>query len=318
MSGKSDSPFKTVIHSNNFGGPGDASRVAPVLPPTAGPARPSGPFATHNSSFNTELGPFASQNSAHNQTSFRTLIDEAPQMNSMGPGAASQRSQIPQSAPQVGPFHSQGSAGFAPPPLQTMPPGGNMGSMGPMGAMTSAQHGPPQAPPPVDSNIGVHCTVVVSKLLDVPVESGLFVKDAKTYQLRVFDHKRKELARSEQIQGLDDSQLQGLTAQTFSIPEELGTLHAKTLSKTIQVQAGLLCSRRFSGEQFLIDLRATIWAQQQQLDVAVRCRSDSAVLKCFKCSLVSALQPSPKLLERLPVLAACWGAGAYIRCSVVL
>eukprot|EP00438_Fugacium_kawagutii_P036762 Skav205318 [mRNA] locus=scaffold3444:227256:228023:+ [translate_table: standard] len=250
MSGKSDSPFKTVIHSNNFGGPGDASRVAPVLPPTAGPARPSGPFATHNSSFNTELGPFASQNSAHNQTSFRTLIDEAPQMNSMGPGmgpmgpmgpgAASQGLQgsVPHSAPQVGPFHSQGSAGFAPPPLQTMPPGGNMGSMGPMGAMMSAQHGPPQAPPPVDSNIGVHCTVVVSKLLDVPVESGMFVKDAKTYQLRVFDHKRKELARSEQIQGLDDSQLQGLTAQTFSIPEELGTLHAKTLSKTIQVQAG--------------------------------------------------------------------------------
>lgn len=233
MSGKSDSPFKTVIHSNNFGG--DASRVAPVLPPTAGPTRPSGPFATHNSSFNTELGPFASQNSAHNQTSFRTLIDEP--MNSMGPGAG-QGFQVPQSAPQVGPFHSQG-AGFAP-PLQTMPPGGNMGSMGPMGAMTSAQHGPPQAPPPVDSNIGVHCTVVVSKLLDVPVESGLFVKDAKTYQLRVFDHKRKELARSEEIQGLDDSQLQGTggTAQTFSIPEELGTLHAKTLSKTIQVQAG--------------------------------------------------------------------------------
>eukprot|EP00435_Cladocopium_sp_Y103_P029198 s968_g7.t1 len=233
MSGRSDSPFKTVIHSNSLGFSGDASASnrgpAPVLPPTAGP---SGPFATHNSSFNTALGPFASQNSqaSHNQTSFRTLIDEpAPgvlRMNSQGP-------QIPPSAHQGGPFssfHSQGSAGFA---QQSMPPRGPM--MGPMGAMIS-QDGPPQGPPPVDSDLGVHCTVVVSKLLDVPVESGMFVKDAKTYQLRVMDHKRKELARSEEIQGLEDSQLHGLTTQTFSIPEELGTLHAKTLSKTIQVE----------------------------------------------------------------------------------
>lgn len=234
MSGRSDSPFKTVIHSNSLGFSGDASASnrgpAPVLPPTAGP---SGPFATHNSSFNTALGPFASQNSqaSHNQTSFRTLIDEpapgVPRMNSQGP-------QIPQSAHQGGPFssfHSQGSAGFA---QQSMPRGP---MMGPMGAMIS-QDGPPQGPPPVDSDLGVHCTVVVSKLLDVPVESGMFVKDAKTYQLRVMDHKRKELVRSEEIQGLEDSQLHGLTTQTFSIPEELGTLHAKTLSKTIQVQAG--------------------------------------------------------------------------------
>lgn len=232
MSGRSDSPFKTVIHSNSLGFSGDASASnrgpAPVLPPTAGP---SGPFATHNSSFNTALGPFASQTSqaSHNQTSFRTLIDEpapgVPRMNSQGP-------QIPQSAHQGGPFssfHSQGSAGFA---QQSMPRGP---MMGPMGAMIS-QDGPPQGPPPVDSDLGVHCTVVVSKLLDVPVESGMFVKDAKTYQLRVMDHKRKELVRSEEIQGLEDSQLHGLTTQTFSIPEELGTLHAKTLSKTIQVQ----------------------------------------------------------------------------------
>jgi len=94
----------------------------------------------------------------------------------------------------------------------------------------------PQGPPPVDGDIGMHCTVIVSKLLDVPIESGMFGNEAKTYQLRVMDHKRKELARSEEIQGLDDSQAQGLTAQTFSIPEELGVLHAKTLSKTIQVQ----------------------------------------------------------------------------------
>lgn len=247
---KSDSPFKTVIHSNNFGYSSDpSSSGAPVLPPTAGP---SGPFATHNSSFNTELGPFASQTSqAPNQTSFRTLLDEAPGVPRMSSQGQPQMPTVPTSG---GPFHSHGSArsGFAPPPLQTMPPGppgppggppGPCGGPpGPPGPMMSGMSGTQsmQGPPPVDGDIGMHCTVIVSKLLDVPIESGMFVNEAKTYQLRVMDHKRKELARSEEIQGLDDSQVQGLTAQTFSIPEELGVLHAKTLSKTIQVQAGLV------------------------------------------------------------------------------
>ena len=115
---KSDSPFKTVIHSNNFGYSGDpSSSGAPVLPPTAGP---SGPFATHNSSFNTELGPFASQTSqAPNQTSFRTLLDEAPGVPRMSSQGQPQMPTVPTSG---GPFHSHGSArsGFAPPPLQTM------------------------------------------------------------------------------------------------------------------------------------------------------------------------------------------------------
>lgn len=65
QSGKSDSPFKTVIHSNQMGFGSGLGPGGPVLPPTAGPA---GPFATHNSSFNT-VG-------SRNQ-SFRTVVDEA-------------------------------------------------------------------------------------------------------------------------------------------------------------------------------------------------------------------------------------------------
>lgn len=116
-------------------------------------------------------------------------------------------------------FRSSGmSSGFAPP----------VDTLAPMASQRSAG----------ENELGVYCTVVVSKLLDVPVENSMFGKEAKTYQLRVLDHKRKELARSEEIQGLEDHQLKGLTAQTFAIPDDLGTLHAKTLSKTIQVQAG--------------------------------------------------------------------------------
>ena len=43
--------------------------------------------------------------------------------------------------------------------------------------------------------------VVVSKLLDVPVETGLFGAGAKTYFLRVLDHKSRELKCSDDIQG---------------------------------------------------------------------------------------------------------------------
>ena len=220
-SGKSDSPFKTVIQSGNMGFHGPAPHgPGPVLPPTAGP---SGPFATHNSNFGS-TGPCENQ-------SFRTVIDEGapgPAMSSMGPMGSMNSRGMPQ-APQnpmmssqvPAAFRSQ-NAGFAPPPLQTMVPGGPM--------MSGAGAGV--------NEIGLHCSVIISKLLDVPVESSMFAKEAKTYQLRVLDHKNKELARSEEIQGLDDTQLKGLTTQTFAIPEELGTLRSKTLSKTIQIQAG--------------------------------------------------------------------------------
>ena len=91
--------------------------------------------------------------------------------------------------------------------------------------------------PDADVALGRQCLLVVTKLLDVPVESGLFGGGAKTYQLRVLDHGGKELARSEEIQGLEDSELGEMPAQTFAIPDDLGALKAKTLSKTVHVEA---------------------------------------------------------------------------------
>ena len=147
-----------------------------------------------------------------------------------------------------------------------MPPTGPMNSYGPQG-----RQGPgPQGPPPVDTELGVHCTIVVSKLLDVPVERGVFVKEPKTYQLRVMDSKRKELARSEEIQGLDDSQLQGRTTQTFGIPEELGTLHAKTLSKTVQVEAWRLRTIMYI-YVLLVVLEREVHHPQVQSDCSLCC-----------------------------------------------
>ena len=47
--------------------------------------------------------------------------------------------------------------------------------------------------------------MVVSKLLDVPVETGIFGAGAKTYFLRVLDHKSSELVSSDDIQGISTS-----------------------------------------------------------------------------------------------------------------
>lgn len=271
QSGKSDSPFKTVIHSNQMGFGSGLGPGGPVLPPTAGPA---GPFATHNSSFNT-VG-------SRNQ-SFRTVVDEAvpgtivpPHTGGGGPsmmhgsmrmssaGPAGPAGPMSSSAGCPAAFRSSGmSSGFAPP----------VDTLAPMASQRSAG----------ENELGVYCTVVVSKLLDVPVENSMFGKEAKTYQLRVLDHKRKELARSEEIQGLEDHQLKGLTAQTFAIPDDLGTLHAKTLSKTIQVQVeftGMMGNTIGTCQINRLDLRSNKpWPYEVTYDNQVICGIELCVVE---------------------------------------
>jgi len=91
-------------------------------------------------------------------------------------------------------------------------------------------------PPGADDVLSRECVVVVSKLLDVPVDKGIFGAGAKSYFLRVLDHKNKELICSDDIQGIDDFNLQDAPAQTFAIPEGLGAMKAKTSSRTIHIE----------------------------------------------------------------------------------
>jgi len=257
-----DSPFKTQIQSNpSF--PRFEGQAPQTLPPTAGPtAGPqggsfasSGPFATH--------GPCASGPFATRDASFRTVVPDQPNPNLGMPPLHSQSPSPMQS--QKSPMHSQGpglqgSQGMGQ-PMNSMPP---MNSMGPSG-MNSL--GMASMPGPFTSNVpdadvalGRQCLLVVTKLLDVPVESGLFGGGAKTYQLRVLDHGGKELARSEEIQGLEDSELGEMPAQTFAIPDDLGALKAKTLSKTVHVEvefAGVISGTTIGSCQInRLDLRS--------------------------------------------------------------
>jgi len=90
--------------------------------------------------------------------------------------------------------------------------------------------------PGADNVLPKECLVVVSKLLDVPVETGIFGAGAKTYFLRVLDHKNTELVSSDDIQGMDDFNLGTAPCQTFAIPPDLGSMRAKTTSRTIHVE----------------------------------------------------------------------------------
>jgi len=87
--------------------------------------------------------------------------------------------------------------------------------------------------------LGKQCLIVVSKLLDVPVkESDIFdTGGVKSYVLRLLDYKRRELDRSDPIEGLDLANLApDQKQQSFGVPQDLGTLQAKTNFKTVYVQ----------------------------------------------------------------------------------
>lgn len=178
-------------------------------------------------------------------------------------------------------FHTQPFASFRTDPMHSRTSQGFQSSMPPQPEMLSQASQGSQGV--VENELAVHCTVIISKLLDVPVQAGMFTTEAKTYQLRVFDHKRKELALSEEIQGLDDHELRGMTTQTFQVPEELGTLHAKTLSKTIQIQvefSGLMGSSIGTCQINRLDLRSNKpWPYEVTMDDKVVCGVELCVVE---------------------------------------
>jgi len=80
--------------------------------------------------------------------------------------------------------------------------------------------------------LGKQCMLLVSKLLDMPIEDALF-GGVKSYIIRVLDHQKHELFRSEEIQGLSEAQLRGQETETFAVPPELGSMRASTKSKLL-------------------------------------------------------------------------------------
>eukprot|EP00441_Pelagodinium_beii_P031008 CAMPEP_0197709050 /NCGR_PEP_ID=MMETSP1338-20131121/128260_1 /TAXON_ID=43686 ORGANISM="Pelagodinium beii, Strain RCC1491" /NCGR_SAMPLE_ID=MMETSP1338 /ASSEMBLY_ACC=CAM_ASM_000754 /LENGTH=859 /DNA_ID=CAMNT_0043292983 /DNA_START=182 /DNA_END=2756 /DNA_ORIENTATION=+ len=145
-------------------------------------------------------------------------IQTMPPMNQSMPMASSSRVPGP-------PLSTQFSSQPQLPPTAGSSPGSMPGSMG--GAQSM-----PSGPAPV---LGKQCMLIVSKLLDMPIEDGLF-GGIKSYLIRILDHQKRELYCSDEIQGLSEAQLRGQETETFAIPTELGTLKAVTKSKLLYLQ----------------------------------------------------------------------------------
>lgn len=114
--------------------------------------------------------------------------------------------------------------------LQSQPPNPMMSSGGPFSTMPN---GPgPLAPTPVMQD---EVTIIVTRLLDMPIEEGLF-GGVKSYRIRVLNSQGSELERTSDIDGLPSSMLGSQATQTFEIPMELGVIKAKTTSKLLFLQ----------------------------------------------------------------------------------
>lgn len=170
-----------------------------ALPPTAGGA------------FQTVMNP-----SVGSMAAPRTMLPTAPTASTSG-GLSSQQYQtmLPSEAPRT--------------PFETLPPGSIPpgGSVSPMGSA-------PPLPAAASIQVGRQCTVIVSKLLDVPVDSTLF-GGVKGYVISVLDHNKVELMRSHEIQGVIEERKDGHT-ETFGVPPEVGTLKVKTNHRLFYVQ----------------------------------------------------------------------------------
>eukprot|EP00930_Biecheleria_cincta_P072214 TRINITY_DN5964_c0_g1_i1.p1 TRINITY_DN5964_c0_g1~~TRINITY_DN5964_c0_g1_i1.p1 ORF type:complete len:728 (+),score=130.12 TRINITY_DN5964_c0_g1_i1:202-2385(+) len=179
------------------------------LPPTAG-----GAFQTV---MNPSMGSMAAPGS----------MPPTGPMASMDGGPPSQQYQtmLPSNLPQP-----------ARTPFETLPPGsmtpGGMalGSVSPMGSMMGA----PPLPDAASIHVGRECTVIISKLLDVPVDRALF-GGVKSYIISILDHNKKEIAQSHEIEGVTEERADGHT-ETFGVPPEVGTLRVRTNHRLFYVQ----------------------------------------------------------------------------------
>eukprot|EP00913_Durusdinium_trenchii_P004604 g4273.t1 len=134
----------------------------------------------------------------------------------------------------------------------------------------------------------------------------------------------EELARSEEIQGLEDHQLKGLTAQTFAIPDDLGTLHAKTLSKTIQVQVeftGMMGNTIGTCQINRLDLRSNKpWPYEVTYGNQVICGIELCVVEDEPAETAAPLYTSGMGMMQLQKLFSCSGdaqeGSQYIKIAV--
>jgi len=186
-----------------------------ALPPTAGGAFQSGAFQTV---MNPSMGSMAAP---------VTMPPTGP-MASMGggpPPSQQYQTMLPSNLPQPArtPFETM--------PPGSMPPGGMPpGSVSPMGSMIGA----PPLPAASSMQVGRECTVILSKLLDVPVDSTLF-GGVKGYVISVLDHNKVELTRSDEIQGVTEQRSDSHT-ETFGVPPGVGTLKVRTNHRLFYVQ----------------------------------------------------------------------------------
>jgi len=123
------------------------------------------------------------------------------------------------SAPPLGPSPFETSRG--PPSASSLPPGA-LGSVGSVGALA----------PPSGQQLGQNLTIVVTRLLDMPIEATV-VGGTKSYRIVVYDDNDQEIGRSPLI---ESSHAAGADMETLSIHHNQGTMHIRATTQLIFVE----------------------------------------------------------------------------------
>lgn len=93
----------------------------------------------------------------------------------------------------------------------------------------------PGAPPGSGPGMGHHLVLVLSRLLDMPIEKNAF-GSTKRYRVRVYNDENREVGVSKEISGLSADEAHGRHMETISIPVDHGVIRVHAASQLIYVE----------------------------------------------------------------------------------